>query len=111
MKTSELLEPFKFFRANAGYCDPPGKAACALALARAEEWARENDLTLIWHMEDEFRQGELPSPCECCFAIDPSGYVLASLGGITNATDDYRRVIQAQLALEAQTASAALAIA
>jgi len=30
-------ERFRFFLEHAGYCTPPGRAACALKLARAEE--------------------------------------------------------------------------
>lgn len=34
---SDLQDRFRFFLQNAGYATPPGRAACALALARAEQ--------------------------------------------------------------------------
>ena len=45
--SSTTYSRFKFFRENAGWSTPPGKAQCALQLARAEEVAR---------VEDELRQ-------------------------------------------------------
>ena len=36
------LSAFRFFIENAGYCTPPGAGVCALALAKAEQWANDN---------------------------------------------------------------------
>lgn len=115
MKTS-LKRAFEFFRENAGYCTPPGKLACALELARAEAWAREEGIDFDWETDQEpvdyqdakgnWKQEE----GEICSAYRPCGEcgerrVVASLGGIAGATPEYRRVVEAELAMEAMGAT------
>jgi hypothetical protein len=51
----QLQQRFRFFLEHAGYATPPGRAACALALARAEHVAKDiADATFEW--EDDFDQ-------------------------------------------------------
>lgn len=50
-----LFAAFKFFREWAGYCVPPGRAACALRLAQAEEWlcrqVSAGRYRIVWELE------------------------------------------------------------
>jgi hypothetical protein len=72
------LEAFRFFLEHAGYCDPPGRAACAMNLARAETRAKELGLTVTWEDDDLPWDGDCPAPkllkCATVYApgIDPS---------------------------------------
>jgi len=55
----------QFFQEHAGYCTPPGRMACAKALADAETLADELDLHVTWEYEQENfyrleRKGEQP---------------------------------------------------
>lgn len=117
----QLIERFRFFMEHAGYSVPPGRAACALALARAEHVAKDiADATFEW--EDDFDQPiedlldpsvfrseeEFKAYCDQyrndvtgCVLRDANGEVRASLWGIIGADSNYRRVIQAELAHEA----------
>jgi hypothetical protein len=117
----ELIERFRFFFEHAGYATPPGKAICALALARAEHVAKDiADATFEWQddcdqpIEDlldpsVFRSDEdFKAYCEeyrgevmGCVLRDATGEVRMSLWGIIGADSAYRRVIEAELALEA----------
>lgn len=82
----------------------------AQALAAAEKWAAENHVTFNWEDDweitshvDEFCYE--PSTCEMCAAVSmDTGAVLASLSCIDDATPEYRRVVEAELALEALSA-------
>lgn len=106
----------EFFYANAGWSYDPAKETpeqgmrrCAQALAQAEQWAKDNDLEYrweddwdtLWRVQEYDVYDEGPLTCEACLLSDPNGTVLASLGCINDATPEYRRVIQAELALEA----------
>lgn len=85
---------FRFFHANAGGI--VGQSALgAWDLAKAEEVASDRDWQVTWEYDD-FEPGS-----ECAILHDEEGNVLASLGGIGGATDEYRRVVQAELASEA----------
>jgi hypothetical protein len=98
---------YRFFFEFAGYC-VGFRAQGALALAKAERhaddhewtasWEWDEDADLSWMSEDE-RQRE--HEILCCLLKDADGNVLASLCGITDADSNYRRVIVAELALEA----------
>jgi hypothetical protein len=104
MASNELRSAWRFFQANAGYSIPPGRAACALSLAKAELWAREEGARFIWR-EDPVSDwdGDGPAPeagPEACRAYLGDDEV--SLWGIWGATDEYRRVVQAELAVELQ---------
>lgn len=105
-----------FFREHAGY-QVGHRIAGALALARAERcakekgwvtvWVPDEDPDLSWMDDDERRQDH---DVEIASLRDPSGTsprcqgrhnVIASLGGIVDADRHYRRVVEAELALEA----------
>lgn len=95
-----------FFMEHAGYSYDPE------ALATAEEYAFNHSLEYRWaddwsvdHQKefDCYEDGG-PETCEYCQLIDVDGKVLASLGCIDDATASYRRVIEAELALEAMAA-------
>jgi hypothetical protein len=102
----------QFFYDNAGWSHDPetetleeAKIRNARQLAQAEEWAGVHGLTYVWvddwsvnHL-NEFDYDEDPLTCEFVEIITEAGDVLASLGCIDDA--DYRRVIAAELALEA----------
>lgn len=100
----------EFFYDNAGYSVPPGREECARRLASAEavarhrcwrvEWMPEQDIDLSWceNCEAEGHEHEV----ECAVLLGGNGTtVLASLGNIVDATPQYRRVIAAELALQA----------
>ena len=116
MITSKLQEAFQFFREHAGYCTPPGLAACALRLARAEQWGEERGIEVTWEEEQDRYEdvwGEpAPEGCDVLFAfVKHEGHVLASLGMITLkapsfmggvSRDPYVRVVNAELFAEAR---------
>jgi hypothetical protein len=117
----QLIERFRFFLQHAGYATPPGRAACALSLARAEHVARDiADATFEWEYDTDqpiedlldssiFRsEEEFKTYCDryrddvsVCLLRDAKGEVRASLCGIIGADSKYRRVVEAELALEA----------
>lgn len=116
MIAPELRDAFAFFRKHAGYATPPGPAACALRLARAELWGKERGVEVTWEEEDERYEdvyGE-PPPDDCeilCAFVKHDGEVLAGLGMITIrapsftygvARDPYIRVVNAELLQEAR---------
>ncbi len=95
----------QFFYDNAGWSYNPatqteeqGRIECAKRLAQAELEARAAGISYSWDRED----------CDCeekdhnsyyCMACDGDTLV-ASLGMICGPTREYRRVIEAELALE-----------
>lgn len=117
---------YQFFLKNAGYSFDPaketreqGKRRCAREMAKAESTAVERGWYIEWR-EDfdgcagcECGSNECPcfrskgnrtsyhEPQGCVVYDEPRGNVLASLWGICGADSNYRRVIQAELALEA----------
>ena len=111
MKT--LANRFRFFLEHAGYCTPPGRAVCAMALARAEERAETEGLSVTWEDDDLPWDGDCPAPAilqyacvyEPCDDADPPyrRSILAGLGGIGLASwrDPYVRVVEAELFSEA----------
>ncbi len=104
----ELRDAFRFFLENAGYATPPGRAACALDLARAEqdaelmgfsfEWVSDDDPDLSWMTPEELAQDHESLGC---IVRNASGTSVGSLWGIIDPDADYRRVIEAELASEA----------
>jgi hypothetical protein len=109
----------QFFFEHAGYCFDPkketaeqGRARCAKQLADAERLASEYGWTFEW--EDDWSVGSHqryygegsayedrePHTCESCVLRDENQKVLASLGCIDDANSEYRRVVEAELALE-----------
>lgn len=124
MITNELRRAFRFFHVNAGYC-VGFRATGALALARAEQWAREKDLEYVWQCDPdctaddfEFESDKrhvrehgavgciLYRPCPDHGIDCKHAEVLGSLWGVTESLnnrdrDNYRRVVEAELAAEA----------
>lgn len=110
-----LVMSYRFFKRNAGYC-VGFRAQGALSLAKAERWARStgavrfrwvDDINADWSWladamgrepdDRDYQEGcILERQCPEC----GSWTVEASLWGICNADSDYRRVIEAELALE-----------
>lgn len=104
---------WRFFHDNAGYCTPPGKAQCALNFAHAERESKSKGFTFDWMMDEigclgcdcggkdcACATGE-PHETLCCLCRNEHGKVVASLGAICGATSEYKRVVEAELALEA----------
>ena len=109
----ELVPAISFFQTHAGYCTPPGRMACARNLAQAEQDADLYGFSFEWS-EDECgcsgcECGSKQCDCHtgrqhetlCCVCRDNKGAVVASLGGICSPDRNYRRVVEAELALEA----------
>jgi hypothetical protein len=115
---------WRFFLENADYCTPPGRAMCAPELARAEQWADEERIEFrleddldpddsfveTWPARDQKAWKEQSHSCYSATCYRPRPVhggdckhkeVLASLGGIFDPTDDYLRVVRAELASEA----------
>ena len=117
--TIDIPTAVEFFVQHAGFSYNPatetpeqGKLRCARALVSAERWAAVNDLTVEWaddwdgdnsYTEQAEFDGYTVTTCEMARLVDTDGNVLASLGCIDDATDDYRRVIEAELAEEAKS--------
>src|ERR1039457_1390533 len=99
---------FHFFFENAGYIVGQ-RAACALSLARAEQYAEDNAWRAEWVNDDcpdlsRMSDDEQQQPHEVlgCVLKDPAGNVLGSLWGIVDVDHNYGRVIEAELAAEAK---------
>lgn len=111
----------QFFYTHAGFSYDPktetkvqGKRRCARALAKAEAYAYEHDWAYTWE-QDSCIGGDCGDtetcehPCcqgtehEClwCSLEDSRGNPLASLGSICEPSEEYKRVVKAELALEA----------
>lgn len=97
---------FRFFHENAGYVLGE-RAIGALALARAEDWAHGAGLEYVWEYSVDpdtswmdARQRECSNEFTDCVAY-LDGVPVASLHEIYNADATYRRVVEAELALEA----------
>ncbi len=135
--TNSLRDAWRFFLAHPGYSTPPGRAVCALSLARTEASARDADLTYTWTEDDDsdlswcaqcerglrmMRRTETPRVPElmahaqrhtlwsCVVRGGPNGanrWPLASIGGVDFGPgrdpwmDPYRRVVEAELSIEA----------
>lgn len=120
--------PYMFFKAQAGYSYDPltetpaqGRARCALDLAKAEKIASERGWSVQWTEDGEVygQQGDcfdvLTRPWEFdgekftgydAVLYGENGDVLGALGGCTFKegdpfSDPYRRVVEAELALQA----------
>jgi hypothetical protein len=107
-----LKEHAKFFFKHAGYsCGSgqtprQGRMEGAMKLAQAEHEAEERGWTVEWNYDNEpydMDDAETEMPSEVLVAIlkDASGNVIGSLSGIGDPDNNYRRVVEAELALEA----------
>lgn len=114
MFTYQLRSAWRFFQQHAGYSVPPGRAMCALSLARAERAGKEAGLTFVWDHDgnDSSEWSDDPEPWLTweCLCYDANEDVVASLCGIdfgrdgTPWNDPYKRVVEAELASEALAA-------
>ena len=80
-----------------------GRWKSAKALSSAEQWGKKNGLSFQW--VDDYRQGDEPDDVErveLCSVLDGKGVTLTSLGAIWDASPEYRRVVEAELATEAK---------
>ena len=109
------ISDFQFFYANAGYSwdsktetRQQGRAKTARMLVAAEIWARETGVYFEWvpdpdadtsWMSDDLRADN--QNAFGCVCRDAEGTQLESLWGIFEPSAGYRRVVQAELALEA----------
>jgi hypothetical protein len=108
----------QFFYEHAGYSYNPKtetpeqvRRKCARALARAEAKASRLGYSFKWDIDDvdssEWSDGKPPYEQWYCIAYDRKGQVIGSLSGIDFGRngkpwgDPYRRVVEAELALEA----------
>lgn len=111
-------EALRFHWEHGGYNYNPatetadqGRARCALEAAGAEAWAQEQGIEFRW--EDDWNIGDHaaefpdayddggPETCEMCTAY-LGDTMLTCLGCIDDASDEYRRVIEAEMAMEAR---------
>lgn len=105
-----------FFFEHAGLSYDPatetpdqGRRRSAQAYADAESWAGEIGATFEWsddwsidhEAEFDCYDNGGPETCESLVMLSASGEILASLYCVDDATDDYRRVVEAELAWEA----------
>jgi hypothetical protein len=113
---------YLFFLKHAGFSYDPktetaraGRSRCARELAKAERDARALGYVFEWDNDSDGIDGNedyIVETCESCVCLsnevdadgDRDRHILASLGAITNATPEYRRVIEAELASEALAA-------
>lgn len=114
MPTRILTKNETFFFKHAGFSydhkiesAARGRTRCAVALADAEqrylEAHRNGEANCVW-ADDSESAAEMDGAfetCESCRIVDGNGNHLASLHAITNATPEYRRVVRAELALDA----------
>jgi hypothetical protein len=116
MSKSTMTESERFFWTNAGYSYDPktetkaqGRRKCATILAEAEVWASEQEMSFTWEYDDcpdlswmtESEQAE-DHEVLVCLAKYRDGSVAGALGGIVDADRTYRRVVEAEIAAEAQ---------
>lgn len=113
---AELRAAVAFHYAHGGYSVKRGESVrharerWARTAAAAERYAREQGWSVLWaddwsiDHEREFGQCYArggPDTCECATLVDADGAVLASIGCVDDADADYRRVVAADLYLEA----------
>lgn len=113
------MNAYTFFLKHAGYSYDPvretpiqGRRRCARALAQAEKHAREQDWQYAWIFDEDGCIGCDCGQADCacstgaahesliCVLRDDIGRIRATLGSVCNPTREYRRVVEAELALE-----------
>ena len=124
MKPGELTTQEQFFYDNAGFSYDPktetedqGRHRCAIAMAKAENEARDKLYHFVW---DDDSDGCIgcecgSSECQCfvtkgkitethqpqyCQMLNENDDIVQSLSGICDTDAKYHRVVQAELALE-----------
>lgn len=115
----------QFFYDNAGYSYDPqketqeeGRKRCAIVLAGVEQWAHETGYSFLWDidhdassadwLDDNEDGGKNRDPWRVwsCWMMDEQGKTVQSLHAIDFGRDgqpwgnNYRRVVEAELALE-----------
>jgi hypothetical protein len=113
----------EFFAEHAGFSYDPktqteeqGKQECALALASAEQWAREQGISFAWEIDPDITSAdwsdELPAWDQWqCIAYSADGEIVGCIGGVdfgldgSPHSDPHRRVIEAEIALECRAES------
>jgi hypothetical protein len=107
-----LKKNAEFFYKHAGYSYGPdqtkrqGRMEGAMKLAQAEQEAEARNWTVEWSNDDmsyEVGNDENEMPSEILVAVlkDEHGNSIGSLSGIGDPDSNYRRVVEAELALEA----------
>lgn len=114
-----MQTPYQFFREYAGYSYNPatqtaaqGRRECASRLARAERVASKRGYYFDWDIDPETNSSDFsdePDPWQLyvCRMYDEDGELIGSLHGIdfgrdgSPAGEPYRRVVEAELALDA----------
>lgn len=116
------LTPYNFFFKHAGYSYAPqketraqGRRRCANALAKAERWASANGYSYRWEIDpysdssdwiDHGKEGTEPWNVWCAAMFSSNGVLVQSRFGVDFGRDGepwgdpYRRVVEAELALE-----------
>ena len=108
-KREATLIDVRFFFKHAGWRHNPatettlqGRWKSAKALASAEKSAKAAGMVFEWR--DDHRQGDEPDDVErveWCGVKSKDGEPITSLGAIWDASPEYCRVVQAELAMEA----------
>jgi hypothetical protein len=100
-KATPKQQAYLFFLRNA----VRGRSYTARELAKAERDAAALGFTFEWcsdwSCDHQKKFGYEPASCQTCLCRSFHGEVLASLSCIDDADAAYRRVVQAELALEA----------
>ena len=107
LTSPQMKKRYEFFRGHMGVHRSGRSAEAAASLARAEEAAEDLDWQVEWEEDpdgaDSLGEIDPATVSEILVAVlkDESGEVLGSLGGIVDPDLNYRRVVEAELALEA----------
>ena len=111
-KTDQQRKKIDFFLKHGGYSTKPGETKrqgqlrSARQLAEAEAFAEDAGWKVSWEPDQEpydMGDAETEPPSEVYVAVlmDDDDNVLGSLGAIGDPDNNYKRVIEAELALEA----------
>jgi hypothetical protein len=108
MVADSLRRSFRFFHGRTGQVG--WEAAVAIKYARAELHARANGWRCEWVDDPDGMPadglcscgcGHEIEACEGCILYDEDGKTLGSLWAIWDADGNYKRIVEAELALEA----------
>lgn len=105
--TRKLTTDQQFFFKHAMWSYDPmresparGRTRGAVKLAAAEQAFMRADVLCVWENDQPDSDTKFSDSCEWCSIRAVNGDILASLGMITDADANYRRVVRAELALE-----------